>query len=178
MVAKKSNSKKKTVKDPKKKTPKEIKTPEVSKKKAPKEKKTPEVSKEEKSEDWDDTYWDEDDLVDHIDKGEETESLDDIDQSKLKFTKIKDLKVGMDDVNVEGTIDFIGDKRGGSNYGAALYSHGFIKDATGEIKCTFWNEDIDKAKVGKKVKIIKGNVTEFRGTLQLNGNRDLGIIFS
>ena len=107
---------------------------------------------------------------------EEEDELEEIDIEKLKFTKIKDLEVGMDDVNIEATIDFVGESRG-KGYGEDPFAIGFIKDDTGEIKVSFWGDDIKKAKPKKKVRIIQANVSEFRGQMQINPSRRRGIDF-
>jgi ssDNA-binding replication factor A large subunit len=40
-------------------------------------------------------------------------------------------------------------------------------DATGSIKMSIWNEDIDKIKEGSKVMIKNGYVSEWQGEMQL-----------
>ena len=42
-----------------------------------------------------------------------------------------------------------------------------IKDATGTIKLTLWNEQIDQVNVGDKIKISNGYVNEWQGEMQL-----------
>ena len=84
----------------------------------------------------DEEFWsDDDELEDDMLKDAE-EEVADIDVSKLKFTKIKDLELGMEDVNIEATIDFAGEVRG-KEYGDAPFALGFLKDKTGEVKITF-----------------------------------------
>ncbi len=89
--------------------------------------------------------------------------------------KVKDLKVGMKDVDVEVTVDFLGEKRTTDGFNNDTFIVGFVKDETGEIKMLFWNEDVKKAKPGKKAKIAKGYVTEFKGTLQLHTSKEKGV---
>ncbi len=43
-----------------------------------------------------------------------------------------------------------------------------IKDETGEVSFTLWNDDIDKVQVGDKLLIKKGWVSEFRDELQIS----------
>ena len=43
-----------------------------------------------------------------------------------------------------------------------------IKDATGEVKLTLWNEQIDLIKVGDKIHLTNGYADEFRGALQVS----------
>lgn len=85
----------------------------------------------------------------------------------VKYT-IKDLKVGMKNIDIEVTIDFLGEKRSTGGFNNDVFIPGFVKDATGEIKMTFWAGDVKNAKPGKKLKITKGYVTEYKGTMQLN----------
>lgn len=122
------------------------------------------------SEDEDEDFWT-DDLVE-----DEDEELEELDPKKLKYTKIKDLKVGMEDVHVEATIDFVGDIMG-KEYGDEPFALGFLKDDTGEVKITFWGEACKKAKKGMEVRVLQGSVTEFRGQTQLNPHRKRGIEF-
>ncbi len=91
--------------------------------------------------------------------------------------KIKDLKEGMKNVDIEVTIDFLGEKRSTSGYNNDSFVAGFVTDETGEIKVTFWNEDVKKAKPGKKFRIEKGYVTAFKGAIQLNASKEKGIVW-
>ena len=135
--------------------------------KEPKPLKAPKLAKVKKVVESDDDFWTDDDIEDDVEE---------IDTSTLVFTKIKDLKVGMEDVNVIATIDFVGDTSGKS-YGDDPYAVGFIKDETGEIRLTFWGDDAKKAKAKKKIRIVKGWVSEYKGQLQVNPDRKIGIEF-
>ena len=46
-----------------------------------------------------------------------------------------------------------------------------IKDETGTIKLTLWNEQIDQVNVDDTVKIENGYIKSFRGEIQLNAGR-------
>ncbi len=46
-----------------------------------------------------------------------------------------------------------------------------VKDETGTIKLTLWNDEIDKVKVGDKIKITNGYCSEFQGEKQLTAGR-------
>lgn len=94
------------------------------------------------------------------------------------LTKINQLKNGMNHVTVEAKIDFVGEgNRKGAGYGENIYVPAFLKDETGEIKLMFWNDDARKAKAGKKVRVVDGFVSQFRGELQLNTNKKKGAEF-
>ena len=46
-----------------------------------------------------------------------------------------------------------------------------VKDATGTVTLTLWNEDIEKINVGDKIKLSKGYVGEWQGELQLSAGK-------
>jgi replication factor A1 len=46
-----------------------------------------------------------------------------------------------------------------------------VKDETGEVKMTLWNEDIEKVKVGDKIHIENGWCSEFRDELQISSGK-------
>jgi len=46
-----------------------------------------------------------------------------------------------------------------------------VKDDSGEIALTLWNEDINKVSVGDKIKITNGFVNEWQGEKQLTTGR-------
>jgi ssDNA-binding replication factor A large subunit len=119
----------------------------------------------------DEEFWDDSELED-----DDFEEPEEIDVSKLKFFKIKELQKGMESVNVEAKIDFVGETLG-KEYGEEPFSIGFIKDNTGEIKITFWGDDLKKARKGVKVRVIGGSVGEYRDQLQLYPDRRRGIDF-
>lgn len=43
-----------------------------------------------------------------------------------------------------------------------------VRDETGEIKMTLWNDDIDKVEVGDKVHLQNGWCSEFKGEKQIS----------
>ena len=47
-------------------------------------------------------------------------------------------------------------------------SNASLKDDTGEVKMTLWNEQCDQIDVGDKVKILNGYVSEWQGEMQLS----------
>ena len=46
-----------------------------------------------------------------------------------------------------------------------------VKDETGEVKMTLWNDDIEKIKVGDKIHIENGWCSEFRDELQISSGK-------
>ncbi len=51
-----------------------------------------------------------------------------------------------------------------------------IEDRTGHIPLTLWNEQIDAIHVGDTVQLLSGDVTDFRGELQLRVGRTGSIL--
>ena len=81
---------------------------------------------------------------------------------------IKDLQPRQTNVDVEGEVLEISDVREFSKYGRqGKVANAIIKDGTGKVKLSLWNEQIEKVHPGDKVKIQKGYVGEFQGELQL-----------
>ena len=46
-----------------------------------------------------------------------------------------------------------------------------VKDETGELKLTLWNEEIDKVNVGDKIQIQNGWCSDYKGELQLSAGK-------
>ena len=46
-----------------------------------------------------------------------------------------------------------------------------LKDDSGDVKLTLWNDEIDKVNVGDKVKITNGYCSEFQGEKQLTAGK-------
>ena len=82
--------------------------------------------------------------------------------------KISELKPRQSGVEVEGEITEVGETREFSSYGRQLrVATAKIQDDSGSIALSLWNEDIEKIKVGDKVRISNGFVKEFQGETQL-----------
>jgi replication factor A1 len=87
-------------------------------------------------------------------------------------SKISDLKIGQGSVDIEAEVKSVEEPRIFNKFGRELkVMNAVISDDSGEIKLTLWNEDIDKVKVGSKVKITKGFVNEFNGEKQLTAGK-------
>lgn len=81
---------------------------------------------------------------------------------------INELQARQGDVEVVGEITSVGDVREFEKFGrAGRVASATLKDTSGEIKLSLWNEQIDQVKPGDKVKISKGYVNEWQGELQL-----------
>jgi replication factor A1 len=81
---------------------------------------------------------------------------------------IKDLQARQTNVDVEGEVLEVSDVREFSKFGKqGRVASAFIKDGTGKVKLSLWNEQIEKVQAGDTVKVQKGYVSEFQGELQL-----------
>ena len=89
-----------------------------------------------------------------------------------KKIQVKDIKPRQRNINIVLTIKDFGDERTFSKFGTSgrvLTALGF--DETGKICVTLWNKDIDKVKIGDKIKITKGYSSEFQGILQISAGK-------
>ncbi len=86
--------------------------------------------------------------------------------------KIAELKPGMRRVDIAGTIVNIdGPRDVNTKFGPGQVATATLKDESGEVKVTLWNENISKVQLNDKVQIENGYVDSFRGELQLNVGR-------
>ena len=88
--------------------------------------------------------------------------------------KITDLSDGDGAVDIdEAEVVSVGEPRTvNTHFGTeARVAHIKIKDDTGEITLSLWNDDIEKVQVGTFIKISTGYVNSFRGEVKLNVSR-------
>lgn len=86
--------------------------------------------------------------------------------------KIVDLKTGQGKVDIEIEVIEISDAREFSKFGKdGRVATARVKDDSGEMDLTLWNESIDEISVGSKVKIENGYVSEFQGNPQLTAGK-------
>jgi replication factor A1 len=86
--------------------------------------------------------------------------------------KITDLKVGQGKVDIEVEVISISEVREFSKFGReGRVATARVKDDSGEIDLTLWNESIDETSVGDRVKIENGYVSEFQGNPQLTAGK-------
>lgn len=86
--------------------------------------------------------------------------------------KISELRSGQGSVEVEGVISELGDTRAFNKYGRELkVANAILKDDSGAIKLTLWNDDVVRFKEGDRIKIINGYVSEFQGEKQLTSGK-------
>ena len=85
---------------------------------------------------------------------------------------ISELSAGQGNVNVEGTIGEVGEVKNFNKFGRELrVANAILKDDSGTIKLTLWNDEATKFKEGDKVKIENGYVNEFQGEPQLTAGK-------
>ena len=86
--------------------------------------------------------------------------------------KISELQPKQGNVDVEVEIISVEEPRTISRYDRDIrIANALVKDDSGEIKLTLWNEDIEKVKPGMKIKITNGYVNEFQGEKQLTSGK-------
>jgi replication factor A1 len=85
------------------------------------------------------------------------------------MVNLKDLQPKQGNVDVVVDVIDIGPVREFEKFGkSGRVANAVIRDITGELKLTLWNEQIEQIKVGDKIRISNGYVGEFRGELQLS----------
>ncbi|MDO8516594.1 MAG: DNA-binding protein [Nanoarchaeota archaeon] len=83
--------------------------------------------------------------------------------------KVSDLKPNQGNVEIELEIISVEEPRTFNKFGKELrVANAMAKDDSGEIKMSFWNQDIDKIKPGMTIKLTNGWVSEFKGEKQLS----------
>jgi ssDNA-binding replication factor A large subunit len=81
---------------------------------------------------------------------------------------IKDLQPKQGNAEVEATVIDKGEIREFNKFGkTGRVCNAKIKDSTGTIALTLWNEQIDQVNIGDKIKITNGWVNEWQGEMQL-----------
>ncbi len=82
---------------------------------------------------------------------------------------IKDLQAKQGNVELSAEVVSVTPAREISKPGfSGRVASAIIKDESGEIKLSLWNDQIEKVLPGAKIKITKGYVNEWQGELQLS----------
>lgn len=83
--------------------------------------------------------------------------------------KIRELKANMKNVEIEGEIVEMGDVREFERMGRpGRVGQATIKDETGKLSLTLWNEQCDDLKTGDKIRVSGAKTSEWQGVLQLS----------
>lgn len=78
----------------------------------------------------------------------------------------------MGNVDIEAEVTDVSEAREFEKYGrAGKVATATIKDETGEIPLSLWNEQIDTVKVGDTIKITNGYVSEWQDNAQLTAGK-------
>lgn len=81
---------------------------------------------------------------------------------------IKDLQPRQGKVDIVVEVVEKGEVREFNKFGkTGRVCNATVKDETGEVKLTLWNEQVDQVNAGDKVKITNGYVGEYQGEMQL-----------
>jgi replication factor A1 len=84
--------------------------------------------------------------------------------------KICDIKAGDNEINIEAEVtekSYAREVR--SRFGRILMvADATLKDETGKITLTLWNDQVRQVSVGDKIKIENGYAKSFRDVLQLS----------
>ena len=83
---------------------------------------------------------------------------------------VRDLRDGMRRVDAEGEIVEMSEPRSVNlrTGGEARVADVQLKDDSGQIKLSLWDDQIDMVKQGSKVRVTNGYTNSFRGELRLN----------
>ncbi|MEM0372774.1 MAG: OB-fold nucleic acid binding domain-containing protein [archaeon] len=83
--------------------------------------------------------------------------------------KIKEIKNGSKDVEVEATVKEVTEPRNvQTKFGPSQVASAILDDGSGKIKLTLWGSKISEVKKGDRVKVVGAYVTEWNNELQLN----------
>jgi len=91
--------------------------------------------------------------------------------------RIADIKIGMRDLRIFGTITHVGEVKSViTRFGAARVAAAKLEDPTGSIRLNLWREQIDLVKVGDNVRLENAFVRVFNQQNELNIGKDGRII--
>ena len=86
--------------------------------------------------------------------------------------KISEIKNGQGSINVEGDVVDVSGIREINKFGKNLkVATAVMRDESGKIKLTLWNEETSKVHAGDRVKITNGYAKAFQDDLQLTAGK-------
>ena len=88
--------------------------------------------------------------------------------------KISELKAGTGNASIEAEVTAMEEPRDVmGKFGKSLrVVSATLKDDSGEIVLSLWNEDVDKYAVGDKLTITDGWVSDYKGSLRISAGRN------
>jgi len=87
--------------------------------------------------------------------------------------KIRDIRPGMRNVEVTGTITEKGERKEViTRFGPALVCWATLRDETGSIRLNLWRGQIDAAQTGDTVRVVNAFVRVFGEKMELNVGAD------
>ena len=86
--------------------------------------------------------------------------------------KIENLKQNQKGVTIDLNITDFGDLRKFYKFGTeGRVITALGKDETGRICVTLWNKEIDKVKIGDRIRVKNGYINMFQGCMQITAGR-------
>jgi len=87
----------------------------------------------------------------------------------LRYTKIKDVRPGMENLNLIVKVVRVGEARIiSTKFGEAKTALALIEDETGRLNLKLWRSQVDLVKPGDIIKIENGFAVAFRGATEIN----------
>jgi replication factor A1 len=91
---------------------------------------------------------------------------------RVVYMEIKDVQANQGNVDIVAVVTSKDAERSFEKFGKqGRVCNAKLKDESGEISLTLWNEDIDKVKPGDKVHLQNGWCSEFKGERQLSSGK-------
>ena len=88
------------------------------------------------------------------------------------MTNIDELQPRTGNVDLIAEVIEVSEPREFTKFGrTGKVANAKIKDETGEVRLTLWNEQIDEVNTGDKIKITSGWANEWQGTIQVSTGR-------
>ena len=86
--------------------------------------------------------------------------------------KISDIKSGQGKIEVEADVVSVSEPKEINKFGKPLkVATAILKDESGTVKFSLWNQDVDKVKAGDRIKVTNGYANEFNGEIQLTAGK-------
>ncbi|MFH1275614.1 MAG: OB-fold nucleic acid binding domain-containing protein [Candidatus Woesearchaeota archaeon] len=88
------------------------------------------------------------------------------------YMEIKDIKANAGNIDIVAKVTEKESPREFEKFGkTGKVCNAKLKDGSGEVKLTLWNEDVDKVNVGDKIHLQNGWCSEYKGEKQLSSGK-------